>query len=153
MSLVDGDILLPEEAPNDNFIRSCELVKVVDGDTYRFEIDQGFGQKLTYDVRLSYVDTPAARGKESAAGRWVVDRVNEWIDGRTSFMLWSQKFELGKFGRCLCQVWLDGKNLNRWLLESRFAWPTDDNGKIIGPRDVSVLALPSEIIHQVQKGS
>lgn len=148
---------IKSEVPDDYFVRRAKLLKLIDGDTLRFEIDQGFGSKLTHDIRLKGVDTPENRGKEAHAGRWVTEQVLKWFDGEIVFLnrftIWSVEFELGKFGRCLCHVWLNGRSLNKWLLEKGYAWPTDDSGKIIGPRDLDRLNLPAEVMEKVRMGS
>lgn len=150
----------PEESgdvPKDYFVRQAKLLRIVDGDTLRFEIDQGFGSKLTHDIRLKGLDTPEKRGKEAYAGQWVTEQVEKWFGGEIDKLerctIWSVEFELGKFGRCLCHVWFNGRSLNEWLLNKRYAWPADESGKIVGPRDLDRLNLPAEIMEKVRMGS
>lgn len=136
------------DAPSDAFVRKARLLKVVDGDTLRLEIDLGFGTRLAHDIRLLGVDTPEPRGKESAAGKWVTFQVEKFIGDHKDLLIHSQVFSLGKFGRCLCRVWVDGRCLNNWLIDSQLCWPTDSSGKIIGPRDLSRLTLPASVLRK-----
>lgn len=140
------------DAPSDQFVRRAKLLRVIDGDTLRLEIDLGFGASIVHDVRLSGIDTPEPRGNERLAGKWVTKQVQEWIGERTDLLVHSKVFELGKFGRCLCEVWIDGKCLNRWLLDQNYAWPTNSVGAIEGLRSIERLTgIPVEIRQQVAR--
>lgn len=138
--------------PTDAFIRRCRLIKIVDGDTLRLEIDCGFGARITHDIRLTGVDTPEARGVESHAGLWVTKQVEQWIGDERDCLIHSARFTLGKWGRCLCRVWFDEWCLNNRLLDSGFGWPTDADGRIIGPRSLDRLVLPDAIRRKCLEG-
>lgn len=83
---------------------------VYDGDTYRMEVDVGFGVTVDIgNVRLYGVDTPEVRGDEREHGIAVRDivrrlftthrrNVSEWFTVRT------HKDAKGKFGRWLVDV-------------------------------------------------
>lgn len=137
--------------PSDDFIRKCELVEVVDGDTLRLKVGLGWGAVITTDVRLVGVDTPEARGIESPAGKFVEEQVKSWIGDATEVVIHSQEFTVGKFGRCLCEVWVNGLSLNKWLLDSGLGWQTDGAGRVIGPRSVERLTLPGKVKDEVAK--
>ncbi len=128
-------------APEDVFNRKARLVKVVDGDTLRLEIDLGFGTALMHDVRLAGLDTPEPRGAEGHAGRFVTEKVNDWFHDRLSapLRIQSKEFKVGKYGRCLCYVWKGEESLNAFLLDNGLAWPMNDRGQVMS-RDVSTLA-------------
>ena len=138
--------------PSEEFVRHAKLKRVIDGDTLRLQIDQGFGGFLIHDVRLVGVNTPEVRGKESAAGGYVKSRVIEWMDDCTDILIHSKIFELGKFGRCLCDVWVNGRNLNRFLIDHGFGWRTDENGRLIEERAVwNLEGIPDGIKQQVRE--
>lgn len=138
------------DAPADQFVRRAKLLRVIDGDTLRLEIDLGFGASIVHDVRLSGIDTPEPRSDERLAGQWVTKQVVEWIGERTELLIHSKVFELGKFGRCLCEVWVDGECLNHWLLDRNLAWPTNSVGAIEGLRKVErLVGIPVEIRQEV----
>jgi micrococcal nuclease len=148
-----------DNAPSDLFVRSAKIVKVVDGDTLRVEIDQGFGCTLQTDVRLLGVDTPEPRGPEAAAGKFVTEQVKTWIACRlnssqaegATVSLSSHVFKMGEYGRCLCSIWCGDECLNSWLLERELAWVTDKSGSVFGQRDIERLRLPDGIKQQVRE--
>ena len=138
--------------PSDEFVRKAKLLRIIDGDTLRLKIDLGFGASIIHDVRLLGVDTPEARGVESAAGRFVSAKVGDWFCGNTEVLIHSRVFELGKFGRCLCRVWANDRCLNEHLIQAGFAWRTDEGGKISEPRDVENLGgIPEGIKQRVRE--
>ena len=83
------------------------LVDVVDGDTIKVKWDT----QIT-SVRMLNINTPE-RGQPGY--REATDSLKSMLDGATAVML---EFEedgshaRDKFGRLLCYVWLNGKNLN-----------------------------------------
>lgn len=136
--------------PADSFERRCELIKIVDGDTLRLRIDLGWATTKIDDIRLDYLDTPENRGPERPAGLWVTEQVTKWILDRTAkyVLIRSNEFKVGKYGRCLAEVWVGGDSLNEFLLSSRYAWPSK-GGIIIGPRDIARLGVPDFIKRQM----
>lgn len=139
------------DLPKDEFVRSATLIRVIDGDTFRLSVDLGFGASIIHDVRLLGVDTPEVRGIERPAGEWVTRQVLGFIGDNKKFLLHSEVFSLGKYGRCLCRLWVDGKCLNNWLLDSGLAWPSDPSGCVIGVRSLDRLQLPDGIRRQCQE--
>ena len=138
--------------PSDEFVRRAELIKIVDGDTLRLKIDLGFGASMTHDIRLLGCDTPESRGPESAAGKFVTTQVGKFIGATRDVLIHSKEFSLGKYGRCICEVWIAGRNLNRWLLASGFAWRTNSSGQLEDVRDVENLAgIPDAVKQQVRE--
>lgn len=134
----------------DNRIRLVTLDRVVDGDSIDFYIDQGFDQGFEERVRLYHVNTPEKVGTEAEAGKWVRDKVITWMAGDTKFWLHSINFDRDRYGRVLGDIYnISGECLNAWLLTNCYGWPTDERGKIIGPRDINRLKLPTGIISQV----
>jgi len=103
-------------------------VSVIDGDTVDGDLELGFGILLTDQrVRLLGIDTPETRTRdleEKRAGleskRVVVEKIRNadevWLGVETG-----QKPD--SFGRILGVVWVDGLNLNEYLLENGLAEP------------------------------
>lgn len=138
--------------PSDEFVRCCRIVKIVDGDTLRLQIDLGFGATIIHDIRLARVNTPEHRGSERAAGRYVSQEVIKWVGPITEaeVLIHSKAFKLGKFGRCICEAWVNGENLNDMLLSRRLAWRTDEAGTT-SSRDIGQLDLPEGVMQQVRE--
>lgn len=134
-------------APADNYVRSARLIRVIDGDTLRVEIDQGSRQRFECDLRLRHVDTPEKRGPESPAGRFVHGQVIRWLSERMAFPLAvkTHKWQAGKFGRYLAEVWCGDECLNDWLIDSGYGWPMDERGSVTVPRDIETLSIPEWI--------
>ena len=137
----------------DAFWRTAEVVKVVDGDTLRLDIDLGWGARLIHDIRLSGVNTPENRGKERLAGHWVTDKVRQFLgfdemNSKPKVSIHSKEFTTGKYGRCVCEVFCQDcdVSLNTYLLANGYAWPTNDNGSLACKRDIRLLkGIPEEL--------
>ena len=151
-----------QEHLEDRFIRQAELIRVIDGDTLRLQIDLGWATEITDDIRPVYVNTPETRGAEREAGLYVKEQVERWFErcrqrqseesgrvDRVRLAIRSDKFRVGKYGRCLCRVTCEGVCFNDWLLENRLAWKTDMDGST-GERDIELLTgIPHSIRERV----
>ena len=78
------------------------ITNVVDGDTYDFVIDLGFGITYKDRLRLYGVDTPEKRGLERPEGLAVTEQVKKLIEGKEVRLI-SHKWK-GKYGRFVAQV-------------------------------------------------
>ena len=78
------------------------ITNVVDGDTFDFEIDLGFGIKYANRLRLYGVDTPEIRGPEKVEGMKVKQHVIGLLFGE-EVLLTTKKWK-GKYGRYVCSV-------------------------------------------------
>ncbi|MDC0358101.1 thermonuclease family protein [Oligoflexia bacterium] len=134
--------------PEIKFHREAILRRVVDGDTLDVEIDLGWSMKLKERLRLEFVDTPELNKKEEKkAGQLVKSHLEELLPvDTTRLIITSMAYDRngrvrGKYGRTMAVVYRadDGWCLNKYLLKERLAWKTDENGKIAGKRDLSLL--------------
>ena len=80
----------------------AKITNVVDGDTFDFEIDLGFGISYKNRLRLYGVDTPEVRGEERIEGLRVKDHLIKLIEGK-DVILKSKKWR-GKYGRFIAEV-------------------------------------------------
>lgn len=145
-------ILTPEEIRNyiKKVVRVVNLVRTVDGDTLRVDIDHGFHQRFETPIRFYRVDTPEKKGSERLAGLWVWKQVNDWIGDDDKLVIYSAVYNEDRYGRVLADVYkTNGECLNQWLLTQNYGWPCDEHGKIIGPRDINRLSIPEQIKKQV----
>jgi len=106
-------------------------VKIIDGDTIDAEIDLGFDIKTKKRIRFAGINTPESRTrdlKEKARGLAAKDRVKQLLNGCDNITL--QSHGLGKFGRCLGEIFLDKvdgkecltlKSLNELLIKEKHA--------------------------------
>jgi endonuclease YncB( thermonuclease family) len=112
-------------------------------------IEQGFDQGFEAKIRLHKVNTPEPRGTEALAGEWVSERVKEWL-GDDDIWLKSIDYDRDRYGRIVGDIYkTDGESLATWLIVRGFGWLTDDDGKLLGNRDITSLNIPKSIKDQV----
>ena len=100
------------------FVRS-----VYDGDSLRADVDLGFGAVLKkVPLRLAGLDAPEVKGEERPLGLPVRDALAGRVLGR-EVIIRTEKDRTGKFGRYIATIWLDGENMNQWLLDQGYAKP------------------------------
>ena len=104
----------------------AKIVKVVDGDTVNVVIDlPGFGF-CQFKVRLYGINTPELRPPKSDPNREEIKaRAKEAtaaLLGRVGGKIVTLDcYGWGKYGRLLANIYLDGKNINKWLVEEGYA--------------------------------
>jgi len=108
------------------FCYNATVVRVVDGDTIRLDIDLGFDIVLNnQSVRLYRVDTPECRTrdlKEKAAGLLAKSVVKGFIDQGSKVVIKTSLDTKGKFGRILGTIITDnGININEHLIDNNYA--------------------------------
>ena len=114
---------------NHEWTYPLRLVSNYDGDTFRGELDLGFGLLYRTELRLAAVDTPELRGGTKAtraAARLARDEAQRFIlsgDAMFRCTSWS-----GKYGRPAGEIWVDGVSLADFLVKERLAVPYDGSG-------------------------
>ena len=108
------------------FCYRATVVRVVDGDTIRLDIDLGFDIVLNnQSVRLYRVDTPECRTrdlKEKAAGLLSKSVVKGVVDQGSKVVIKTSLDTKGKFGRILGTIITDeGVNINEHLIDNNYA--------------------------------
>lgn len=108
------------------FCYRATVVRVVDGDTVRLDIDLGFDVILKNQcVRLYRVDTPECRTKdlkEKAAGLLAKSVVKGFIDEGSVVTVKTSLDNKGKFGRILGTIVESrGVNINDYLINNAYA--------------------------------
>ena len=103
-----------------------KVVRVVDGDTIDFSIALGFDIEILRRVRLIGVNTPEIHGvkktsKEYAEGKKAAEYVESVLPPGTWVEL--KTYSTGpreKYGRWLCEIFIDGRDFNRELIEKGY---------------------------------
>ena len=108
------------------FCYNATVVRIVDGDTIRLDIDLGFDIVLkNQSVRLYKVDTPECRTrdlKEKAAGLLAKDVVQNLIAIGERVFIRTKLDTKGKFGRLLGTIiTTDNININEHLIDNNYA--------------------------------
>lgn len=105
----------------------AKVKKVVDGDTLDLEISLGFDTVVSKRARLIGIDTPEVWGvkrssEEYREGKKASDYVKELLpNGKWVEIKVFQGQKRGKYGRWLCEVYVDGVNLNEDLVKKGYA--------------------------------
>ena len=97
------------------------LDRVVDGDTIDANINLGFDITIHKRIRLAGIDTPESRTRdleEKKKGLAAKDRLKELLSSDT-FIL--QSHGVGKYGRCLGELFVDDMNINKQLIKEGHA--------------------------------
>ena len=97
----------------------ASLVKIIDGDTIDVDLDLGFDVVLKKQrIRLYGINTPESRTRDLeektrglAAKQFVIDILKKH---HNNFILHSQG--VGKYGRCLGEIFLGDVKLNELLI-------------------------------------
>ena len=105
------------------YIYSAKCLKVVDGDTLDARVDLGFDTFKKIRIRLVGINAPESRTRdleEKARGLAAKARVKELMkENKNQFVLHSQG--VGKFGRCLGEIFLGESKLNDILINEGHA--------------------------------
>ena len=111
----------------------AKVIKVIDGDTIRLDIDLGFSTILVNQtVRLFGIDTPESRTrdkKEKYYGNLSKDYVKKYCPKGSYITLHTTLDKKGKFGRILGTIFVDGKNLNKQMIKEHLAVEYYGQGK------------------------
>ena len=102
---------------------SCQVKRVVDGDTVDVVIDLGFDIAYASRVRLYGIDTPESRTRdkdEKARGLISKDFLKSWLD-KGDVVIRTRKDKKGKFGRVLGEMVVDNININELMIEEHHA--------------------------------
>ena len=98
------------------------VVRIVDGDTIRVDLDLGFGVWLRNQaVRLYGIDTPEIRGAEREAGLEAKDWLRGQIENKRVLLETFRGEESDKYGRWLARVWHGGDDINELLVSTGHA--------------------------------
>ena len=104
---------------------SCEVTRVVDGDTVDVILDLGFSILHKCRVRLYGIDTPESRTRdldEKARGKMAASFLKDAIDAGQQVIIQTKlKDSKGKFGRVLGDIVVDGVNINQAMVENYHA--------------------------------
>lgn len=133
-----------EDSPTEHcglYAYAAEVTEVYDGDTITADVDLGFstwrkGEKL----RLWGIDAPELRGETRESGLASRDALRDKILGN-GVVVCTIKDKTGKYGRYLAEVYLDGENINEWMMLQNHAIPY---GKVIGANLANFWAMFSE---------
>tara|TARA_R100000152_G_C6735039_1_gene159299 strand:+ start:696 stop:1034 length:339 start_codon:yes stop_codon:yes gene_type:complete len=100
---------------------NARVDRVVDGDTVDAIVDLGFDTFKKVRIRMMGINTPESRTRdleEKKRGLAAKDRLIELL-GTDDFVL--QSHGVGKYGRCLGELFVNEENINQKLIEEGHA--------------------------------
>ncbi|WP_299128286.1 thermonuclease family protein [uncultured Winogradskyella sp.] len=100
----------------------AKIIDVYDGDTITAQVDLGFLVSREMKFRLYGIDTPELRGEERPEGLKVRDILRGRILDK-EVVIYSYKDKQGKYGRFLANIFLEGEDINQWLIDEGHAKP------------------------------
>jgi micrococcal nuclease len=110
------------------FVYRAQCIGVVDGDTADLVVDLGFHLHKRERFRLLRVDTPelnskdpTERGQALAARQYLAEKLSPGPFDAKRWPLIIATEKSDSFGRWLCEVFVDGFNVNDELLASGLA--------------------------------
>ena len=129
------DNLHPKDLPS--FVpplKTGKVIKVYDGDTITIasKVPGLYNSPIyKFSVRLNGIDTPEMRTKnedEKEIATLARDALSEQIMGKEIRL---ENIKTEKYGRVLCDIYLDKIHLNKWLIDEKYALPYDGGTKVI----------------------
>ena len=109
----------------DDFVRSVEVLRVVDGDTVDVLVDLGFSTHRKIRVRLDGIDAPETRTRDAAeklrgyaAKSWLEEKL---VQAQVVSIKTIKSGSTGKYGRYLGILYADGINLNQRMVKEGLA--------------------------------
>lgn len=108
------------------FCYNATVVRIVDGDTLRLNIDLGFHTILkNQSVRLTGVDAPETRSKDpktKAAGLAAEKALSGFVEEGSKVVVRTLLDDEGKYGRILGTIFIEnGTNINKFLIDNNYA--------------------------------
>ena len=103
---------------------SCEIDRVVDGDTVDVIIDLGFKIFHKARVRMYGIDTPESRTRdldEQARGILSKSFLQDALVQSNKVIIKTQKDAKGKFGRVLGELYVNDININQLMVDKYLA--------------------------------
>ena len=99
----------------------CSVLRVIDCDTVDVRIDLGFHVHYNVRVRMYGIDAPESRTRdldEKKMGLAAKERLEQLLDDKEVII---KSHGIGKFGRCLGSLYVNGKNVNEQLISEGHA--------------------------------
>lgn len=108
------------------YLYKAEIVSIWDGDTVTLNLDHGRNiWARNVKCRLYGINTPELRGDEREEGLKSKDALIKKLTNEKGWyrniIAETHKDKTGKYGRDLITIWLDGENINQWLIDNGYA--------------------------------
>jgi len=101
-------------------ITNGKVIQVYDGDTFTIATHL-FGEIYRFSVRLHGIDTPELKTKDSKTKQLGVIARDALRDLIMDKVVELKNVEYEKYGRLLANVFVDGVNVNEWMIQQKHA--------------------------------
>lgn len=104
-------------------ITSGKVIKVYDGDTITIASKLPYKESPVYrfQVRLNGIDTPEIKGHSEDEKALAIKARNALHEKIFGCIVELKNIGTEKYGRILADVYVDDININKWMLDSKFA--------------------------------
>lgn len=106
-------------------VNGGNVIKVYDGDTITIASTlNGMRNSPLYrfSVRLDGIDTPEIKGGKNENEKTVAIMARDALRGKIlNKHVELRNVKTEKYGRLLAEVWYEGKNINKWMIQERYA--------------------------------
>lgn len=99
----------------------AQVVSVYDGDTITAKVYLGLDVYKVEKVRLYGLDAPEVRGEERVDGLKSRDALRLMLENAEEVNLYTFNDKREKYGRLLGIIHADGVNINKWMIEKKYA--------------------------------
>jgi len=112
-------------------IKFGKVIKVYDGDTITIAAILPQLQRPVYrfHVRLNGIDSPEIKGKTPNEKLLAIKSRDALAEKIMNKIVYLENIGREKYGRILADVYCDGVNMNKWMLENKYAVPYDGGTK------------------------
>ena len=102
------------------YVYKAFVPAVYDGDTITCEIDLGLQISVKEKIRLLNIDTPELRGMDRELGLIARDALRGRVLDK-EILIKTYRDKSGKYGRLIASIYIDGENINEWLVDNGLA--------------------------------
>jgi endonuclease YncB( thermonuclease family) len=109
-----------------------KVIKVYDGDTITIAAKLPYKDSPIYrfSIRLSGIDSPEIKGKTPNEKLLAIKARDALSDVIMNKIVYLEIVGREKYGRLLADVYYDGKNMNKWMIENKYSVSYDGGTKI-----------------------
>lgn len=113
-------LALPVLAQHECCSYKATIISVYDGDTVTAGIYLGLNVYIEQKLRLHGINAPELRGAERMKGQESRDALRNKIS-KKDVIIKTLNDKRGKYGRLIATIYLDGVNINEWLVSNGYA--------------------------------
>ncbi len=116
---------------NNTTTKEFEIIRILDGDTIDVMFDIPFDFKACKRIRLARVDAPEIRTRDEKERKAAIE-CKEYVIKQlaTAKEVKIVTYQTGKYGRYLADIFIDGRSLNKAMVEDGKAKAYKKGGRV-----------------------